>query len=73
MKVSHLTLSYYFFTDTSKEKMANLGFIPVSCQVVDKFAGDILKDLPFLTRYGSPWVEWMNDSLALLQSWTDYL
>nr|XP_033713399.1 probable ATP-dependent RNA helicase DDX60 isoform X4 [Tursiops truncatus] len=35
--------------DTSKEKMANLGFIPVSCQVVDKFAGDILKDLPFLT------------------------
>ncbi|XP_058406303.1 probable ATP-dependent RNA helicase DDX60 [Diceros bicornis minor] len=34
--------------DTSKEKMPNLGFIPMSCEVVDKFAGDILKDLPFL-------------------------
>ncbi|KAB1262277.1 putative ATP-dependent RNA helicase DDX60 [Camelus dromedarius] len=28
--------------------MPNLGFIPMSCQVVDKFVGDILKDLPFL-------------------------
>ncbi|XP_024898753.1 probable ATP-dependent RNA helicase DDX60 isoform X2 [Pteropus alecto] len=34
--------------DTSKEKMPNLGFIPVSSEVVDEFAGDILKDLPFL-------------------------
>ncbi|XP_057577866.1 probable ATP-dependent RNA helicase DDX60 [Hippopotamus amphibius kiboko] len=34
--------------DTSNEKMLNLGFIPMSCQLVDKFAGDILKDLPFL-------------------------
>ncbi|XP_064332033.1 probable ATP-dependent RNA helicase DDX60 isoform X2 [Camelus dromedarius] len=34
--------------DTFKEKMPNLGFIPMSCQVVDKFVGDILKDLPFL-------------------------
>ncbi|XP_008065932.2 probable ATP-dependent RNA helicase DDX60, partial [Carlito syrichta] len=34
--------------DSSKEKMPNLGFIPMSSNVVDKFAGDILKDLPFL-------------------------
>ncbi|XP_062932959.1 probable ATP-dependent RNA helicase DDX60 isoform X2 [Cynocephalus volans] len=34
--------------DSSKKKMPNLGFIPVSSKVVDKFAGDILKDLPFL-------------------------
>ncbi|KAB1255888.1 putative ATP-dependent RNA helicase DDX60 [Camelus dromedarius] len=34
--------------NTFKDKMPNLGFIPVSCQVVDKFVGDILKDLPFL-------------------------
>nr|XP_019587029.1 PREDICTED: probable ATP-dependent RNA helicase DDX60 [Rhinolophus sinicus] len=34
--------------DTSKEKMPSLGFIPMSSEVVDKFAGDILKDLPFL-------------------------
>ncbi|XP_054432048.1 probable ATP-dependent RNA helicase DDX60 [Pteronotus mesoamericanus] len=36
--------------DTSKEKMPDLGFIPMSSEVVDKFAGDILKDLPFLKR-----------------------
>ncbi|XP_045058537.2 probable ATP-dependent RNA helicase DDX60 isoform X2 [Desmodus rotundus] len=36
--------------DTSKEKMPNLGFIPMSSEVIDKFAGDILKDLPFLKR-----------------------
>lgn len=34
--------------DGSEEKMTNLGFIPMSSDVVDKFAGDILKDLPFL-------------------------
>ncbi|XP_013368908.1 PREDICTED: probable ATP-dependent RNA helicase DDX60 isoform X2 [Chinchilla lanigera] len=34
--------------DTSKEIVPNLGFIPMSCQMVDKFSGDILKDLPFL-------------------------
>lgn len=34
--------------DTSMEKMPSLGFIPMSCQVVDNFVGDILKDLPFL-------------------------
>ncbi|KAM6149608.1 LOW QUALITY PROTEIN: putative ATP-dependent RNA helicase DDX60 [Erethizon dorsatum] len=34
--------------DSSKEKVPNLGFIPMSCQIVDKFFGDILKDLPFL-------------------------
>lgn len=31
--------------------MPNLGFIPMSSEVIDKFAGDILKDLPFLKRY----------------------
>ncbi|KAM9191809.1 putative ATP-dependent RNA helicase DDX60 [Dugong dugon] len=31
-------------------KMPNLGFIPVSCKLVDEFVGDILKDLPFLKR-----------------------
>ncbi|XP_036170756.1 probable ATP-dependent RNA helicase DDX60 isoform X1 [Myotis myotis] len=36
--------------DTSKEKMPNLGFIPMSSEMVDKFVGDILKDLPFLKR-----------------------
>ncbi|XP_036137795.1 probable ATP-dependent RNA helicase DDX60 isoform X2 [Molossus molossus] len=36
--------------DTSKEKMPNLGFIPVSSELVDMFVGDILKDLPFLKR-----------------------
>ncbi|XP_019521038.1 PREDICTED: probable ATP-dependent RNA helicase DDX60 isoform X2 [Hipposideros armiger] len=34
--------------DSSKEEIPSLGFIPVSSEVVDKFAGDILKDLPFL-------------------------
>ncbi|XP_014390709.1 PREDICTED: probable ATP-dependent RNA helicase DDX60 isoform X3 [Myotis brandtii] len=36
--------------DTSKEKMPSLGFIPMSSEMVDKFVGDILKDLPFLKR-----------------------
>ncbi|XP_076409397.1 putative ATP-dependent RNA helicase DDX60 [Peromyscus maniculatus bairdii] len=34
--------------ESSQEKMPNLGFIPMSCNLVDEFAGDILKDLPFL-------------------------
>ncbi|KAI5943410.1 putative ATP-dependent RNA helicase DDX60 [Manis javanica] len=34
--------------DTPKEKISNLGFIPVLCKVVDKFVGDLFKDLPFL-------------------------
>ncbi|KAG8504607.1 putative ATP-dependent RNA helicase DDX60, partial [Galemys pyrenaicus] len=34
--------------DTSMEKIPNLGFIPMSSEVVDDFVGDILKDLPFL-------------------------
>ncbi|XP_059230191.1 probable ATP-dependent RNA helicase DDX60 isoform X2 [Mustela nigripes] len=34
--------------DTSKEKIPNLGFISMSCELVDKFVGDLLKDLPFL-------------------------
>ncbi|KAH0516218.1 putative ATP-dependent RNA helicase DDX60 [Microtus ochrogaster] len=29
-------------------QMPNLGFIPMSCALVDEFTGDILKDLPFL-------------------------
>ncbi|XP_052018070.1 probable ATP-dependent RNA helicase DDX60 isoform X1 [Apodemus sylvaticus] len=33
---------------SSQEMMPNLGFIPMSCNLVDEFAGDILKDLPFL-------------------------
>ncbi|XP_057608848.1 probable ATP-dependent RNA helicase DDX60 [Chionomys nivalis] len=34
--------------ETSQKKMPNLGFIPMSCALVDEFTGDILKDLPFL-------------------------
>ncbi|XP_047407322.1 probable ATP-dependent RNA helicase DDX60 isoform X2 [Sciurus carolinensis] len=34
--------------DSSNEKMPNLGFIPVSSSVINKFTGDILKDFPFL-------------------------
>nr|XP_014994961.1 probable ATP-dependent RNA helicase DDX60 [Macaca mulatta] len=34
--------------DSANEMVPNLGFIPMSSFVVDKFAGDILKDLPFL-------------------------
>ncbi|XP_014448286.1 probable ATP-dependent RNA helicase DDX60, partial [Tupaia chinensis] len=34
--------------DSSKKKMPSLGFIPMSSNLVDKFAGDILSDLPFL-------------------------
>ncbi|XP_050017764.1 probable ATP-dependent RNA helicase DDX60 [Alexandromys fortis] len=34
--------------ESSQEKMPNLGFIPMSCALVDEFTGDILKDLPFL-------------------------
>ncbi|KAM5173685.1 putative ATP-dependent RNA helicase DDX60 [Callospermophilus lateralis] len=34
--------------DGSNEKLPNLGFIPVSSNVIDKFTGDILKDFPFL-------------------------
>ncbi|CAH6787321.1 Ddx60 [Phodopus roborovskii] len=36
------------FKESSQEKMPNLGFIPMSCSLVDEFTGDILKDLPFL-------------------------
>ncbi|XP_049720759.1 probable ATP-dependent RNA helicase DDX60 isoform X1 [Elephas maximus indicus] len=36
--------------ESSMEEMPNLGFIPVSCKLVDEFVGDILKDLPFLKR-----------------------
>uniref|UniRef100_A0A2K5RYZ1 RNA helicase n=1 Tax=Cebus imitator TaxID=2715852 RepID=A0A2K5RYZ1_CEBIM len=34
--------------DSSSEMVPNLGFIPMSSSLVDQFAGDILKDLPFL-------------------------
>ncbi|KAL1773034.1 putative ATP-dependent RNA helicase DDX60, partial [Sigmodon hispidus] len=34
--------------ESSQEKIPNLGFIPVSCNLVNDFTGDILKDLPFL-------------------------
>ncbi|XP_031195782.1 probable ATP-dependent RNA helicase DDX60 isoform X2 [Mastomys coucha] len=34
--------------ESSQETMPNLGFIPMSCNLVDEFTGDILKDLPFL-------------------------
>ncbi|XP_057609085.1 probable ATP-dependent RNA helicase DDX60 [Chionomys nivalis] len=34
--------------ESSHKKMPNLGFIPMSCVLVDEFTGDILKDLPFL-------------------------
>lgn len=34
--------------ESSQETMPNLGFIPISCNLVDEFTGDILKDLPFL-------------------------
>lgn len=34
--------------ESSQEMMPNLGFIPMSCNLVDEFTGDILKDLPFL-------------------------
>ncbi|KAL6036284.1 hypothetical protein STEG23_024020, partial [Scotinomys teguina] len=34
--------------ESSQEKMPILGFIPMSCNLVDEFTGDILKDLPFL-------------------------
>lgn len=34
--------------ESSQEKIPNLGFIPMSCSLVDEFTGDILKDLPFL-------------------------
>ncbi|XP_038173538.1 probable ATP-dependent RNA helicase DDX60, partial [Arvicola amphibius] len=34
--------------ESSQKKMPNLGFIPMSCALVDEFTGDILKDLPFL-------------------------
>lgn len=65
-------LFFYLFTATSKKEMPNLGFIPMSCKVVDMFAGDILKDLPFLKRYKTEsaslntWVEWINYSLKIL-------
>nr|XP_021484453.1 probable ATP-dependent RNA helicase DDX60 [Meriones unguiculatus]XP_021484454.1 probable ATP-dependent RNA helicase DDX60 [Meriones unguiculatus] len=36
--------------ESSQETMPNLGFIPLSCTLVDEFTGDILKDLPFLKR-----------------------
>ncbi|XP_075840771.1 putative ATP-dependent RNA helicase DDX60 [Microtus pennsylvanicus] len=35
-------------TESSQKKMPNLGFIPMSCALVDEFTGDIMKDLPFL-------------------------
>uniref|UniRef100_A0A8C0WR29 ATP-dependent RNA helicase DDX60 n=1 Tax=Castor canadensis TaxID=51338 RepID=A0A8C0WR29_CASCN len=34
--------------DSSQKTMPNLGFIPMSSKLIDEFAGDILKDLPFL-------------------------
>ncbi|XP_055453873.1 probable ATP-dependent RNA helicase DDX60 isoform X1 [Psammomys obesus] len=34
--------------ESSQEMIPNLGFIPLSCTLVDEFTGDILKDLPFL-------------------------
>ncbi|XP_041530748.1 probable ATP-dependent RNA helicase DDX60 [Microtus oregoni] len=34
--------------ESSQKRMPNLGFIPMSCALVDEFTGDILKDLPFL-------------------------
>ncbi|XP_036914143.1 probable ATP-dependent RNA helicase DDX60 isoform X2 [Sturnira hondurensis] len=49
-KLNFLKKSPLPIKDTSKEKIPSLGFIPVSSEVIDKFAGDILKDLPFLKR-----------------------
>ncbi|XP_058406305.1 probable ATP-dependent RNA helicase DDX60-like [Diceros bicornis minor] len=34
--------------EISLEKMPNLGFIPMTSAVIDKFVGDIMKDLPVL-------------------------
>ncbi|XP_006864612.1 PREDICTED: probable ATP-dependent RNA helicase DDX60 [Chrysochloris asiatica] len=34
--------------ESTKENMSNLGFIPMSCKLVDEFVGDTLEDLPFL-------------------------
>ncbi|KFO30865.1 Putative ATP-dependent RNA helicase DDX60, partial [Fukomys damarensis] len=47
-KVQFLEKNPSSIKDNSKEKMPNLGFIPMSSQMVHKFVGDILKDLPFL-------------------------
>ncbi|XP_008683839.2 probable ATP-dependent RNA helicase DDX60 isoform X1 [Ursus maritimus] len=47
-KLSFLEKNPSPIKDTSKEKIPNLGFISMSCEVVDKFVGNLLKDLPFL-------------------------
>ncbi|XP_029794930.1 probable ATP-dependent RNA helicase DDX60 isoform X2 [Suricata suricatta] len=47
-KLSFLKKNPSPIKDTSKEKIPNLGFISMSCELVDKFVGDILTDLPFL-------------------------
>ncbi|XP_053514334.1 probable ATP-dependent RNA helicase DDX60 isoform X3 [Artibeus jamaicensis] len=49
-KLNFLKKNPLTIKDSSKEKMPSLGFIPMSSEVIDKFAGDILKDLPFLKR-----------------------
>lgn len=43
-------MAIFVFTESSQETMPNLGFIPISCNLVDEFTRDILKDLPFLKR-----------------------
>ncbi|XP_077925546.1 putative ATP-dependent RNA helicase DDX60 isoform X3 [Halichoerus grypus] len=47
-KLSFLEKNPSPIKDTAKENIPNLGFISMSCEVVDKFVGDLLTDLPFL-------------------------
>ncbi|XP_041530136.1 probable ATP-dependent RNA helicase DDX60 [Microtus oregoni] len=46
--------------ESSQEKMKNLGFIPMSCSLVDEFTGDILKDLPFLKNNDPIVTSWIK-------------
>ncbi|XP_058526001.1 probable ATP-dependent RNA helicase DDX60 [Ochotona princeps] len=47
-EICFLTKSPTPIKDGSEKKMTDLGFIPMSSAIIDKFAGDILKDLPIL-------------------------
>uniref|UniRef100_A0A8C5XE53 DExD/H-box helicase 60 n=1 Tax=Microcebus murinus TaxID=30608 RepID=A0A8C5XE53_MICMU len=47
-KLNFLRTNQSPIKDSSEKNMPDLGFIPMSSSLVDKFAGDILKDLPFL-------------------------
>lgn len=52
MKICTFLIKQYYFLhcEDCKAKIPNIGLISVKSDLVDEYAGDVLKDLPLLER-----------------------